>query len=31
MYKAAQNLEFELAGKLRDEVAELREQLKRAV
>lgn len=31
MYKAAQNLEFEQAGKLRDEVAELREQLKRAV
>lgn len=31
MYKAAQNLEFELAGQLRDEIATLREQLKRAV
>jgi len=31
MYKAAQNLEFERAGQLRDEVAQLREQLKRAV
>nr|WP_282444962.1 excinuclease ABC subunit UvrB [Idiomarina sp. ATCH4] len=31
MHKAAQNLEFERAGQLRDEVAELREQLKRAV
>lgn len=31
MYKAAQNLEFELAGQLRDDIATLREQLKRAV
>ena len=31
MYEAAQNLEFEKAAQLRDDVAKLREQLKRAV
>lgn len=31
MYEAAQNLEFEKAAQLRDEVAKMREQLKRAV
>ncbi|WP_404399686.1 excinuclease ABC subunit UvrB [Idiomarina seosinensis] len=31
MYEAAQNLEFEKAAQLRDEVAQLREQVKRAV
>ncbi|RUO78007.1 excinuclease ABC subunit UvrB [Idiomarina seosinensis] len=31
MYEAAQNLEFEQAGQLRDEIGKLREQLKRAV
>ena len=31
MYEAAQNLEFEKAAQLRDEVANMREQLKRAV
>ncbi|WP_300318502.1 excinuclease ABC subunit UvrB [Idiomarina sp.] len=31
MYQAAQDLEFEKAGQLRDDIAQLREQLKRAV
>lgn len=31
MYQAAQDLEFEKAGQLRDEIGQLREQLKRAV
>ena len=31
MYEAAQNLEFEKAAQLRDDIKTLREQLKRAV